>query len=92
MGAFLWQLSTRLETTLYVSLSAFVSADQILTASFALQTAHFKLINAMARSCLDHNEPLESELSAWRFHAQLHESGLDRIILVRSLHSPHSFL
>lgn len=47
-------------------------------------TAHFKLINAMARSCLEHNEPLESELSAWRFHAQLFESGLDRIILVSS--------
>lgn len=38
----------------------------------------------MAKSCLEHNEPLESDLSAWRFHAQMFESGLDRIILVRA--------
>jgi hypothetical protein len=39
---------------------------------------HLKIINAMARSCAEHAEPIESDINVWRFHAQLFESGFDR--------------
>lgn len=54
----------------------------------ALQTVHFRLINSLARSCADHREPIESDTSAWRFHAQLFESGFDKSVFPVSITRP----
>ena len=47
------------------------------------QCTHFKFINAIAKSAADLNLPSENEFSAYRFHADLFASGIERIIAVR---------
>jgi hypothetical protein len=47
------------------------------------QTTHFKLLNAIAKAAEEMNVPRDNDLSAYRFHADLFLSGLERIILVR---------
>ncbi|GJJ08389.1 hypothetical protein Clacol_002604 [Clathrus columnatus] len=44
-------------------------------------TSHFQFINSLTRAAESLNVPVENELSARRFHADLFASGLERIIL-----------
>ena len=58
-----------------------------------LQTTHLRFLNTLAKCAADLNAPKEDELSAWRFHQDLFDSGLERILLVSPCTpSPHPSL
>ncbi|KAL1703593.1 armadillo-type protein [Schizophyllum commune] len=45
-------------------------------------TTHLRFLNTLAKCAADLNAPKEDELSAWRFHQDLFDSGLERILLI----------
>ena len=52
-----------------------------------VQTMHFRLSNALSKSAAEMNLPKDHEQSAYRLHADLFASGMERILLVSgSLH------
>lgn len=66
----------------YLFLTTFYIAFAFILLSL-IQTTHFKLLNAIAKSSADLKLPKENELSAYRFHSDMFASGIERIILVR---------
>ena len=55
--------------------------DKILTC--CVQTMHFKFLNAIASNVRTLNLPKDHEHSAYRFHQDMFQSGIERIISVR---------
>lgn len=51
----------------------------------ALQGTHFKYLNAYCRAAEELHYPPQHPLSAYQFHRDLFASGMDRIIMVRTL-------
>ncbi|KAI0027501.1 armadillo-type protein [Vararia minispora EC-137] len=50
--------------------------------AMSYMTAHFRLLNALAKAALDNGLQKEDPMSAYQFHKDLFLSGLERILLI----------